>query len=47
MHLTLRKLSLVCTTPAAALIVVRLILVVRYTPVAGLNQSGATYQNRT
>ena len=35
------KLSLVCNTPAAALIVVR------YTPVAGLNQSGATYQNRT
>ena len=23
------------------------VLVVRYTPVAGLNQSGATYQNRT
>ena len=40
MHLTLRKLSLVCTTPA-------MVLVVRYTPVAGLNQSGATYQNRT
>ena len=44
MHLTLRKLSLVCYTPAAAFY---LILVVRYTPVAGLNQSGATYQNRT
>ena len=38
---SLRKLSLVCYTPAVAL------LLVRYTPVAGLNQSGATYQNRT
>ena len=45
MHLTLRKLSLVCYTPAAAFNVS--ILLVRYTPVAGLNQSGATYQNRT
>ena len=35
------KLSLVCYTPAVAL------LLVRYTPVAGLNQNGATYQNRT
>ena len=35
------ELSLVCYTPAVAL------LLVRYTPVAGLNQSGATYQNRT
>jgi hypothetical protein len=41
MSTSLRKLSLVCYTPAAALIVVR------YTPVAGLNQNGATYQNRT
>lgn len=38
---SLWKLFLVCYTPAVAL------LLVRYTPVAGLNQSGATYQNRT
>ena len=41
MRTSLLKLSLVCYTPAVAL------LLVRYTPVAGLNQSGATYQNRT
>ena len=40
---SLLKLSLVCYTPATGCSFV----LVCYTPVAGLNQSGAGYENRT
>ena len=40
---SLLKLSLVCNTPATGCSFV----LVCYTPVAGLNQSGAGYENRT